>query len=35
MQEEMEYVIIGRIFEKLTLTVENGHLEICIAFVFL
>lgn len=35
MQEEMEYVIIGRIFEKLTLTVESGHLEICIAFVFL
>lgn len=29
MQEETEYVIIGRIFEKLTLTVKSGHLEIC------
>lgn len=30
MQEEIEYVIIGKIYEKLTLSVESGHLEICI-----
>lgn len=33
MQEEIEY-IIGKIYEKLMLSVESGHLEICIAFVF-